>query len=166
MGIMDKVNAAMAIVVIVLSINIAQAKVKPLMACRLTGTSNVVGTVINGDFIDYLYGKDDAQVDESGLHLSSHDTTVYGYQNEGIHSITKYLRFTNGGYNYVVYSVLDGVDNTNQGIAVFKDNKRIMNKKCDGEMKFETDMDFNNLVDYNVVPETEDTAGDILISIQ
>lgn len=166
MSMMDKVNAAMAIVVIVLGINIAQAKVKPLMACRLVGTSNVVGTVINGDFIDYLYGKDDAQIDESGLHLSSHETTVYSYQHEGIHSITKYLRFTNGVYNYVVYSVLDGVNYTNQGIAAFKDNKRIMNKKCDGEMKFETDADFNNLVNYNVVPENEDTAGNFLISIQ
>lgn len=167
MNILNKINGAIigsiALMISISSYAIPNSNV--IMACKLTN-NKVIGVWIEHGGINYGYGDSNAQMGEQEMQMISNENDTYTYQEQGNASISRYIRFTKGEYNYVVYSSLQGADYTNEGVAVFKGNKVIMNKKCKGNMNISDKVDFSNLSDWNVATDSGDTAGDILINIQ
>lgn len=99
-----------------------------LFSCTLTNNSTV--TIEKGHVqVYYSYGK---QGSEPEMKLdSSMDTTFY-YSELGENWSNNFFQFTRGQYYYIVYS--NGTRaGMNDGLAVFKGSKMLMNKKCRGE---------------------------------
>lgn len=105
------------------------ASASTIFSCDLSNNYNVSIDSSNQLGLAYDYGKvgatkSDITLDNKTASYGTYLGPSWSYQ---------YFRFARGDYSYVVYDR----DGRTQGLAVYKGNKLLMNKKCIGNIEYE-----------------------------
>lgn len=100
-----------------------------IFSCDLSNKHNVTIDSSNQEGTAYYYGS--VGSDKSDLVLDSKTASFGNYM--GPSWEYKYFRFAKGDYSYVVYNY----DDKTKGLAVYKNKKSLMNKKCVSNVEYD-----------------------------
>lgn len=100
-----------------------------IFSCDLSNKHNVTIDSSNQEGTAYYYGS--VGSDKSDLVLDSKTASFGNYM--GPSWEYKYFRFAKGDYSYVVYNY----DDKTKGLAVYKNKKLLMNKKCASNVEYD-----------------------------